>query len=869
MTVSRRIVWLIGAFAFLIPTTVYLLTMQRSVPFWDSGEFIAVSFILGIPHPPGTPFYVLLGRIATLLPFGSIAERVNGMSAVASGLAVMVTFLTTLRLIRLTQGTNRSTMDEVLALAGAFGGSMLLAFSDVFWENGTEAEVYALMSLAQVLVFWLGLRWWEAHEKRPTAGPLLVAVYLMWVSVGLHLGVGMAGLPLLVLVWLVDRRAAWVFMMPLLSVLFVTWGLERMAAGIIALSTITFIYFAWQKKLPGWLVLASLIPAGIGISVGAGDSDFTPVTGLIAAVSIVVPLTVLALRTREGKIIALALVLMVIGYSTHIYLPIRAAQHPAINEGDPSSWQSLRDLLERKQYGSTSMFVRRAPVEAQLNKEFWRYFRRQWPLFPTEKLWAVMLPLILGLGGAWWHFRRERLSFLTTATMFLFATVGMILFLNFTDHEVRDRDYFYTTGFHWFAIWIGVGMVWLVKWVRESFPAGMTQRIATLTALALVLTSPVLLANNLWFTHDRSHNEIARDYAYNMLQPLAKNAFIYTNGDNDTFPLWYLQQVEGIRKDVRVVNLSLLNTDWYIFQLRDQEPKVPVELDDNTIRMLGQGAVQDQQGNLILTSQYMVQHIMQVNRDGNGWKKPPYFAVTVPQPEQLGFDKQLTLEGLVYRVSRDTVTLDIDEEATRRNMYDVFKYKGLFTADGSWDPTVYKDENASTLSRNYAAAHLQLAMHYRDTGRLPEAITEMERVERMFPDFVGAFIPLGKMYMEDGDTAKAHQLYTRLVKSHPDNPDAQFHVGVTSMYRNDPVNAMQHFDRAIALDPEYFYAYIAAYSLLMEQGRREQALAYLQRWLDRHPEDQQVRATLDAHRRELGITPRGLTPAPLPPPGAR
>jgi hypothetical protein len=106
MTVSRRIVWLIGALAFLIPTTVYLLTMQRSVPFWDSGEFIAVSYILGIPHPPGTPFYVLLGRIATLLPIGSIAERVNGMSAVASGLAVMVTFLTILRLIRLTQGTN-------------------------------------------------------------------------------------------------------------------------------------------------------------------------------------------------------------------------------------------------------------------------------------------------------------------------------------------------------------------------------------------------------------------------------------------------------------------------------------------------------------------------------------------------------------------------------------------------------------------------------------------------------------------------------------------------------------------------------------------------------------------------------------------
>jgi Tfp pilus assembly protein PilF len=418
-------------------------------------------------------------------------------------------------------------------------------------------------------------------------------------------------------------------------------------------------------------------------------------------------------------------------------------------------------------------------------------------------------------------------------------------------------------------LWIGLGVASLIGWVRDSFGAEPVRQRAAVATAGLLSLMPVALCAHHWYTHDRRGDYVAHDYAYNMLAPLAKDSFVFTNGDNDTFPLWYMQEVEGFRKDVRVVNLSLLNTDWYIFQLRDQEPKVPVALDDNTIRMLGQGAVQDQQGNLILTSQYMVQHIMQQNREGDGWKKPPYFAVTVPTPEQLGFDRQLTLEGLVYRVSRDSVTTDIDEEATRRNIYNVFKYQGLFTADGSWDPTVYKDENAATLSRNYAAAHLQLAMHYRDTGRLPEAITEMERVERMFPDFVGAFIPLGKMYMEDGDTAKAHQLYTRLVQRHPNNPDAHFHYGVTSMYRNDPAGGLQHFDRTIALDPEYFYAYIAAYSLLMDQGRLEQAIGYLQRWLDRHPEDQQVRATLDAHRRDLGAAPRGLSPAPLPPPGAR
>jgi len=211
-----------------------------------------------------------------------------------------------------------------------------------------------------------------------------------------------------------------VFVMPFLSVLACTWGLERMAAGIIGLSLIVFVYFAWRKTIPGWVVAASLVPSAIGIWVGWGDADFTPLTGVIAAIAVLVPLVMLARRSREGRILALALGLMVIGYSTHVYLPVRAAQHPAINEGNPSTWNSLRDLLERKQYGSSSMFVRRGPLSVQLNKEFWRYFQRQWPLFQTNRLWGAILPLLLGVVGAWWQGRRERISFLTTMSMFLF-----------------------------------------------------------------------------------------------------------------------------------------------------------------------------------------------------------------------------------------------------------------------------------------------------------------------------------------------------------------------------------------------------------------------------------------------------------------
>src|SRR5262249_31674896 len=153
------------------------------------------------------------------------------------------------------------------AIAGAAVGALLLAFSDNFWENATEAEVYSMMSLAQILVFWLGLNWWEAHEKRPTVGPLLVSAYVMWLSVGLHLGVGMMGLPLMVLIALVDWRVALIFAMPFLSVLFVTWGLERMAGAIIGLTSATMLVYVLQKKLNGWVWVGSAVAAAIGIYV--------------------------------------------------------------------------------------------------------------------------------------------------------------------------------------------------------------------------------------------------------------------------------------------------------------------------------------------------------------------------------------------------------------------------------------------------------------------------------------------------------------------------------------------------------------------------------------------------------------------------
>jgi tetratricopeptide (TPR) repeat protein len=259
-------------------------------------------------------------------------------------------------------------------------------------------------------------------------------------------------------------------------------------------------------------------------------------------------------------------------------------------------------------------------------------------------------------------------------------------------------------------------------------------------------------------------------------------------------------------------------------------------------------------------------------KKGDGWSMQPFFAVTVP--EHYGYDKYFTLEGLQYRVNRDTLQGErtspngpsLDVPATNHALYDVFKYRGLFTADGSWDSTVYKDENATTLSRNYAAAHLQLAYYYHSRGNLPKAIDEMERVGRMFPDFTEVLVPLGGFYMEARDTMKAVNLFAKLTSNDPRNPESWYYYGVTLGSIGRLNEALRAFDNSIQLDPDYSNSYYAAYYMLNEVHQVERAVHYLELWLERHPQDSRTRELLDSMRPQAqGQTGQPLMPRPTAP----
>ncbi|MCK4662563.1 MAG: DUF2723 domain-containing protein [Bacteroidales bacterium] len=175
-----------------------------------------------------------------------------------------------------------------------------------------------------------------------------------------------------------------------------------------------------------------------------------------------------------------------------------------------------------------------------------------------------MLPFILGLIGLFFHYSQRKLDFSVVFMLFFFTGIAIVIYLNQTPEQPRERDYAYAGSFYAFAIWIGLGVLGIYNFLQKKAPATISAIVATIITLGLV---PGIMAKENLDDHNRSNRYTARDYAYNYLNSCAPNAILFTNGDNDTFPLWYAQEVEGIRTDVRVICLPYLSTDWYIDQM--------------------------------------------------------------------------------------------------------------------------------------------------------------------------------------------------------------------------------------------------------------------------------------------------------------
>ena len=787
---------IVAALIFLFVFAIYLETMPPTVPFWDAGEFIAASYTMGVPHPPGTPTYILLGKFFTvIMPWMDPAKvpfEVNLMSVLTASLAVMFIFLCVVRVVRKWIGEPKSFADAIPIFLSGITAAILSAFADTYWTNATEAEVYAPHAFIIFFSLWLMLRW-GAGEKPRNHKLLLLVAYLAWLGVGNHLGsiLLLPGFVVYAATRELDNRrneaTLWqgIFLVSLIGfpIFYKHWFLaNELSGGLLVIGILVVagymvflsrvlrpkadpLLLAFQAILavPLILVLFSLLPPAIP---GAGR------LAISVALLIIYLLVVEKHLPAESKGIAGALVkwgaaiglLAVVAVSIHLYLMYRSRLNPGIDEANPDTFGGLLDVIQRKQYEPMKFMPRRSPFPHQLWL-FWNYLKPQFTVWP----------LILGFVGAYQHFKNHRHTFYLYAVNFFILSLGLILYINLNEPEIRPRHYFWTPSHLYWAMWMGIGAGEIVRWIAQEI-----RKLSYAVAGAFLLFSFVPLMHH-HHTHDRGDNYIAHDYAFNLLAGLEKDAIIFTNGDNDTFPLWYIQEVEGFRTDIAVVNLSLLNTNWYVEQVKNKM-KVPISMSDEQIAELMPFWTRDRETNeprLITLRNIAINDILRTNN----WARPVYFAVTVSDYE--GLDDYLSMEGLVFRLTRNKERNQINIHLARQNLYELYKYRSILDENLQMDASVYKDDNASKLISNYSAGFARLGFYELTEGEGPRrekaarAIEHFKVAIAISPDYRPALNGLVVGYAQIGDSENALEYAEQYAGLSPNNPDAHLRLGGT------------------------------------------------------------------------------------------
>ena len=655
MLTYKQINNLSGWLIFAISTLVYILTVEQTASFWDPGEFIAVSYKLQVPHPPGAPFMLLVYRMFGFLAMGDplqVAYWMNIGSALFAGFTILFLFwsitLMGKRLFSVVEG--EETKGQTISLMGAgMVGALVYTFSDSFWFSAVEAEVYAMSSFFTAIVIWAFLKWDVIKDPKEENRWMVFISYLIGLSIGVHL-LNLVTLPALALIYYFKK-----YTNPSLKGAFFA-----MFLGGIALIIINNLIIPGLPSLAGameiWMVNSMGLPFGSGIVFFA----LLFISALVIAFRISIQREMAVFNT-----ILLSLTFILIGYGSYALIVVRSNQDPIINENAPKDIISYVSYLKREQYGyrpllhgqyftatltdqeegdpiymkgknsyeivdydlkntydpeKTTILPRiystqeshkriyRAKLglkegqeptfgdnlyfmfSHQLGHMYWRYFlwnfsgresdfsdanwlgiadafSDKYPEYITDNKAHnnyLMLPLILGLVGFFFQAKKDQKYFYVNLMLFLMMGVVLVLYLNSPPIEPRERDYIYVGSFYAFAIWIGLGALALAHGLNKF-----TKNLSTAGIVATLMTLPIagLMASENWDDHNRKGRYFSVDAARNFLASCAPNAILFTGGDNDTFPLWYVQEVENFRTDIRVIVLSYFDTDWYVEQM--------------------------------------------------------------------------------------------------------------------------------------------------------------------------------------------------------------------------------------------------------------------------------------------------------------
>lgn len=901
-----------AAAVFMISVVVFFLTVQPSVSFWDCGEFIAAGYYLQVPHPPGTPFFLLLGRIFSMIPLAeNIAFRVNIISVLSSALSVMLLYLIAVKLIKnFTITKTENPLSRITTFIVAAIGALSFSFSDTFWFNGTEAEVYALSTLLFAAVVYLMMRWFERADSRDNEKYLLMIAYLIGLSTGVHLMSVLAIVPVVMVIifrkYMTDEEATkktgYIFMAHAGVILLIAIGMWASQTGnvpptqeayqeydsrfklIVAGISILIMGAFWKKLFTRNSFYLPLIIGGIALfatypgivkflpalMTSIGGNDITvDIFILVALFGIIAYAVNYAVKNNKPTLhlVFMSLLFAIIGFTTYAMVIIRSNQDPPMNENEPDTFTELVSYLNREQYGDFPTFKRRFATEPhqqivynnyksdldffwsyQMNHMMTRYLlwnyagREGWDqdaaanIAPFNsignffgKLISVRfegeakdslfaIPFLLGILGMYFHFRKDWK--MASVFMIMFILMGYLtaFYQNQQQPQPRERDYFYVGAFFVYSIWIAIALRGLVDLVQQKVKNISYQKAAVVGVLALAIVFvPVKMFAANYFTHDRSENWVPWDYSYNLLQSCAPNAILFTNGDNDTFPLWYLQDVEGVRRDVKIANLSLLNTPWYILQQKNNDPynvgtiKMrmsdaqienirPIQWQEQTVTipppsdkssqnisdLFTQYTVSDTSGfspegitfkmsptlnfgqvQAVRVQDIMVKEIVEANL----WERPIYFAVTVSEDSKIGMNEYLRMEGMATRVvpeRRGSTAEFVNEEIMRKQLFTSvdgynkdyqpgFKFRGLNNSD------IFFDENHTRMTQNYRNAYMQLAAQYINKSKNNLALETLDKMDEQLPRKtlpmqLGLLYEIGNLYHSAGGTKQYKEI---------------------------------------------------------------------------------------------------------------
>lgn len=649
----RRINNLAGWLVFFIALTVYTLTLEPTASFWDCGEFIACSYKLMVPHAPGAPLFLLLGRMFSLFArdVTQVAWWVNFLSGLCSAFTVLFLFWSITLLAKklvIREGKELNKYKLLLIMGSGVVGAMAYTFTDTAWFSAVEAEVYAMSSFFTAIVFWVMLRW-EAKAGQTGADKWLILIaYLVGLSIGVHL-LNLVAIPALGFIFYFRNYK------------FTVWGAVLAFAG----SAVVLAAILWGI-IPGLPSLAAGLEVFavnvLGLPFGSGIIAFVALLALAIVYGIYYAIKY-DKHVLHTSLLCLTFVL--IGYSSYLIIPIRSAYNPTIDINNPEDVLSFASYLKREQYEDRPLLYgpqynaqpigqqEGAPryvkgdgryvaagnkVEAvydnrdktllpriysdkpedirgykywvdlqegqmpafgqnlrflfryQLGHMYWRYFL--WNFVGRESdvqhagvLWFdglginvpesikankarncfYLLPLLLGILGLIYQVRKKKQDAFVIGLLFFFTGIAIALYLNQPPTEPRERDYAFAGSFYAFSIWIGLGVLGMAELLSKVIRY---RTIVAMLAFILCLPVPGIMALAGWDDHDRSDRNFSVDSAKNLLDSCAPNAILLTNGDNDTYPLWYAQEVEGYRTDVRIAVMTFLNTEWYIDQMQ-------------------------------------------------------------------------------------------------------------------------------------------------------------------------------------------------------------------------------------------------------------------------------------------------------------